>query len=72
LVEAAQVGTCLNHDARGPDAEEWMRQELSLGVDRAPQRSELALKEGISSHATGGAVFVPTLAWVAGSWRSGG
>jgi hypothetical protein len=37
VVEPAQVGTCLNHDARGPDAEEWMRQQLSLGVDRAPQ-----------------------------------
>jgi len=37
VVEAAQVGTCPNHDARGPDAEESMRQELSLGVDRPPQ-----------------------------------
>jgi hypothetical protein len=50
VVEAAQVGTCLDHHARGPDAEEWMRQQLSLGVDRSPQRGELALQEGISPH----------------------
>lgn len=35
-IEAAQVGTRLDHHARGPDAEEWVRQQLSLGVDRSP------------------------------------